>query len=29
MSIEKITDKSHRTVGYIETMSDGKEKGLG
>ena len=26
MSIETITDKSHRTVGYIETMSDGKKK---
>ena len=25
MSIETITDKSHRTVGYIETMSDGKK----
>ena len=26
MSIETITDKNHRTVGYIETMSDGKKK---
>jgi hypothetical protein len=26
MSIETITDKTHRTVGYIETMSDGKKK---
>ena len=26
MSIETITDKTHRTVGYIETMSGGKKK---
>jgi hypothetical protein len=28
MSIETITDKTHRTVGYIEIMSDGKKKAL-
>jgi len=26
MSIETITDKTHRTVGYIETVSDGKKR---
>jgi hypothetical protein len=26
MSIETFTDKTHRILGYIETMSDGKRK---
>ena len=28
MSREAIKDKNFRTIGYIETMSDGKQKAL-
>ena len=28
MSREAIKDKNYRTIGYIETMSDGKQKAL-
>lgn len=28
MSRETIKDKNYRTLGYIETMSDGKQKAL-
>jgi hypothetical protein len=26
MSTQKLTDKNHNTIGYIETSSDGKQK---
>jgi hypothetical protein len=28
MSREAIKDKNYRTIGYIETMSDGKQKAM-
>jgi len=28
MSRQEIKDKNYRTIGYIETMSDGKQKAL-